>query len=334
MTCEAVMYKLSDIKGKRFLVVGDMIVDHYRYLAPSKLSPEAPVIIFKPVSEEWRLGGAANVAHNLRDLGANAHLCTVVGPDHPEPWLHEHWRYGPPPIIDKGRKTTIKERLVGTKFQQIARIDIQQGTPISKDAAAELVENIRVSLMPTEWNPEVIVLSDYDHGVMTHEVVRAILEMAKDRPILVDSKAMDTLSKYKGCTIFKANDIEARRMSKLDDDFEDQHIARFIHRALRCEGVAVTLGAKGVAFSSKEGVHTYPAVTPHGKDEVVDVTGAGDTVMAAIAAGLSLGMPYDLAIKLANVAAGVVVHKNGVATATIEEIVDVLETQPPYGIGR
>lgn len=332
------MYKLSDIKSKRFLVVGDLILDHYRYLAPSRLSPEAPVIIFKPVSDEWRLGGAANVAHNLRDLGANAHLCTVVGADRPadirEPWMYNHWRYGPPPITDKDRKTTVKERLVGTKFQQIARIDIQQGAPISSGAAAEMLENIRISLMPTEWNPDVIILSDYDHGVMTHEVVRAILEMAKGKPVLVDSKAMDTLSKYKGCTIFKANDVEARRMSKLDEEFEDQHIARFIHRALRCEGVAVTLGPKGIAFSSKEGVHTYPAVTPHGKDEVVDVTGAGDTVMAAIAAGLAIGMPYDLAIKLANVAAGVVVHKNGVATASVDEIVAVLETQPPLDIGR
>lgn len=322
---------LDGLENKKFCVIGDLIVDHYRYLRATRLSPEAPVAIFKPVSEEWLPGGAANVANNLTAMGADVTLCSVVGPDWPG--IRKHMKpqqYRENFVVDlEGRMTTIKERLV-SKSQQIARIDIQNDAEVSDKAADALVSVAKAAIEAAD----VIVFSDYDHGVMRGEAVVAMVVAAGDKPTVVDTKAPNSIIKYRDCTIALPNHTEARVIADLADDFDEEDVAKFILRTMRLRAIGLTLGPKGILLVTNEQHGTdmvrsnvkatlFPPLTQKA-DEVVDVTGAGDTVTAAVAAGLALGMPYDETMRLANAAAGVVVMKRGVATASVEEIARAL----------
>lgn len=299
---------------KKICVVGDVLVDHYRFLKPTRLSPEAPVVVFKPESEERRPGGAGNVTHNLEVLGAQVRLYSVVGEDWPKV-CPDNWK-APHLCLDGGRTTTIKERLV-TRTQQIARIDTHCGTEASQKAREELAERATEGI---EW-ADVVVFSDYEHGVMAQEVVERLVAAASDKPTIVDSKSKDTCWKYRGCTIALPNNIEARDMTSLHD-FDDSTVGKYIFRHMKLQAVGLTLGSKGIMlFQSTGNPVVYPAIG-NTDEEVVDVTGAGDTVTAMVAAGIALGMPYHHAIALANLAASIVVQKRGVATASIEELLE------------
>jgi D-beta-D-heptose 7-phosphate kinase/D-beta-D-heptose 1-phosphate adenosyltransferase len=303
-----------EIRSKKICVVGDFILDHYRMLSPKRLSPESPTIIFKETRDEYRMGGAGNVLNNLVALGAAARLLTVVGPS-PLPCALPA---GTIVAGDASRETTIKERLV-TSRQQLMRIDHQAERPISASVAEKLLRDG----MPALKEADAIVFSDYAHGAMIPELVRPIMEMAKatKKPTVVDSKARDTISKYCGCTIALPNMDEAKDMTGLHE-FEEEDVAKYVLRALKCEALAVTLGPRGIMFldSVVGAPKMYPALNKNVEQEVADVTGAGDTVAAIVVAALSVGMPYDTVMRLANIAAGIKVQKSGVATVSPQEI--------------
>jgi D-beta-D-heptose 7-phosphate kinase/D-beta-D-heptose 1-phosphate adenosyltransferase len=305
------MYSLGALRNKKFCVVGDMIVDHYRFLKPSKLSPEAPVVIFKPDLEEYRPGGAGNVANNLGSLGGQVRLCVAVGGDWPS--IAPIGNYIAEACVDPSNRTTVKERLV-TKTQQIARIDLQARTPLAGEIQSKLVEKATEAV---KW-ADVVVFSDYDHGTMTCDIVAPLITAAKGKPIVVDSKAADTISKYKHCTIALPNNVEARHITRLDD-FDDMVVAKYMLKHMQLEALGLTLGKHGIMLCASSGTKVYQAIGDI-SNEVVDVTGAGDTVTALVAAGISLGMPYHHSIVLANLAASIVVQKRGVATASIGEV--------------
>lgn len=316
---------LIDISSKKFLVVGDLIVDYYRVLRPERVSPEAPVLVFLPDHEYKSPGGAANVANNLLALGAkpdNVVLCSIVGDDF-------HAVVGDPDgfmgcrhllIRQPGRLTTVKERLI-TKRQQLARIDRQSRQDVDSKQARALCDQVLAMLPDTS----AIVFSDYQHGVMLPSLVSPVIRvaLASKIPTVVDSKSSDTMSKYKGATVALPNSVEARRMSGHEGTDED--MAKFMLSKMRLDAIAITLGAKGIMLCEAKGdPRIYPPLDDQSSDEVVDVTGAGDTVTAMMAAALGLGMPYDSAVKLANVAAGLVIKKLGVATTTVQEISQVM----------
>lgn len=309
---------LSLLKDKRILVVGDMIIDHYRILKAKKLSPEAPVLIFEPDTEEFKAGGAGNVVTNLIALGViNTKLATVLGSSGNNiPLLPEQSIA----VIEEGRKTTVKERII-TRRQQIARIDIQSSQPISSSSAHILFEQIKEDLKIID----AIIFSDYDHGVCIPDLVRPIMDIVKARqiPIIVDSKARDTLSKYKGSTIALPNMDEAKMITKLDE-FDDADIARYLMRTMNLKAAAITLGPRGILLTTADKTEIFPPLHENINQEVIDVTGAGDTVAATVAAGLVLNMSFEEIMELANITAGIKVQKRGVATATPEEIMEVI----------
>lgn len=304
--------------GKKILVVGDFIVDHYRILSPHKLSPEAPVPVFSQERDEYRFGGAGNVANNLASFGCDVRLASIVGED----WhggLESKFpaNFARTMFPCPGRATTIKERLV-TKRQQVTRIDTQRDKKVSAIVAGQF----GAKLFPTIPNYDVIVLSDYDHGAMTPSLTIPIIKHAKraGKKVVVDSKAADTHLKYKGASIMLPNDVESRTMTRRFSEPIDE-VARLMLRVLEMDAIGLTLGPNGILLVDKEGEELLPA---YGGDEVVDITGAGDTVCAAVSSMLAEGASYREAIEVANVAAGIVVGKMGVATVSVEEILDAL----------
>lgn len=320
--------ELKKLCDKRICVIGDLIVDYYRILKDVRKSPEAPVVIFHPITEEYKAGGAFNVVENLKALGAGSvRLITAIGNDNYTTKLagliQDH---GIENVIffQDNRLTTVKERIV-TRRQQICRIDVQSNEPIHVSTAEAILSLDRTK----EYieNADAIVFSDYDHGVCIPELISPILEIAKAKgiPAIVDSKSRDTLSKYRGSTIVLPNMDEARMMTKMDD-FEDEDVAKFLMTNMKLEAAAVTLGPRGIMLATRASEpKIFPPLDQNINSEVVDVTGAGDTVAAMVAAGLTLGLQYWQIMRLANVAAGVKVQKRGVATVTPAEIIAAIE---------
>jgi D-beta-D-heptose 7-phosphate kinase/D-beta-D-heptose 1-phosphate adenosyltransferase len=317
---------LGGMGGKKFCVVGDMIVDHYRFLRQSKLSPEAPVIIFSPEREEFRPGGAGNVANNLAALGAHkVFLCSVVGDD----WTNYKTRHGDVVaasmafaglgvkktfVASRSKVTTIKERIV-TPRQQVARIDIQNTAYLCREDEDALISKAT----PLILESDAVVFSDYAHGVMTERVCRALMRVSIDngKPTIIDAKSKGAMSNYRGCTIAMPNSSEAREITGLSDEFSDSDVAMSMLKDMRAKAIAITMGKDGVLLATGGSTKVFP---PLAGEEVVDVTGAGDTAAATTAAALGLGASYDEAMRLSQAAAGVVVRKLGTATATAAEV--------------
>jgi D-beta-D-heptose 7-phosphate kinase/D-beta-D-heptose 1-phosphate adenosyltransferase len=311
-------------KKKKFCVVGDMIVDHYRVLEATRISPEAPVLIFGLKAEYRVPGGAGNVANNLMGLaqgGDEVVLCTIVGRDWDETVGEGFLPCRKVLVENPRRRTTVKERLV-TNRQQVARIDLQETGPQDRDLVAKLcgraLKEVRTS--------DAVVLSDYNHGVMSHELTEAIISEARKRgvPVVVDSKAPDTLWKYRGSTIALPTKQEIMRfegITKAELSMEDGELARTVLDKMGLEAVGMTMGKDGIFLAVRNGEATrYPALAEDPENDVVDVTGAGDTVTATVALGMAHSLSFAETIRLANVAAGTVVLKSGVVAASRQEV--------------
>jgi D-beta-D-heptose 7-phosphate kinase/D-beta-D-heptose 1-phosphate adenosyltransferase len=324
----------------KIIVMGDFILDYYRFLDADRLSPEAPVIVFRETDVQWRLGGAGNVANNLKAMGVGeVKLFTVVGDDFDGfgkdlsfvDKLHGSHFNGKvlsfvQPIISRNRVTTVKERIIA-RTQQILRVDSQSTYPVTVSDFNELVKKVEGDLEGTT----AIVVSDYAHGVMQYsEMFAALISTARDSGIhvIVDTKSNDAMRMYHGASIIVPNLNEAKlicgsRMLGLTDR-DTEWLAEYLRDEMDLEATAITLGHEGAVLSTKDGVSRFQSLD-HGDEEVVDVTGAGDTLAAAMAAALGAGMSYDEAMKVAQAAAGVVVQKLGVSTAAKEEIKKALE---------
>lgn len=307
----------SKLPNKRVCVVGDIVVDHYRTVVAKRVSPEAPILIVKEEYEEFLPGGAANVVANLSALKLKSStLIGVVGEKNKD--LFDKLKFSDQPVfeVEQGRMTTVKERIVSRR-QQILRIDEQSDAPIGLDTAEKLFNRAKPALEAAD----AIIFSDYAHGVCIPELVLAVLRLAEKSgiPTIVDSKAPDTVSKYRGATIALPNMDEARTIARLED-FDDQDVANYLMKSMKLKALAITLGPKGIFLTTPEESKVYPPLHPDTDKEVTDVTGAGDTVAAIAAAGLISGLRYDEIVRLANIAAGIKVQKRGVATVSGNEI--------------
>lgn len=308
---------LEHIEGVRIVVVGDLMLDVYLRGGASRISPEAPVPVVH-VKDEWHaLGGAANVAANLAVLGASTELVGVVGSDAAGDTFREvASRVG----IDvsgvltvPGRPTTKKTRvLVG--HQQVARYDREEDGDLS-EAVEELAHRL-----DDAGSADAIALEDYDKGVLVPGVIDAALDVARraDIPVVVDPKARHFFD-FPGCTVFKPNQPElaaALRAPVHPDDPEWMHGTR---KHLECENLLLTRGEEGMSLATEAGeLLRIPAVAR----AVYDVSGAGDTVIAVMAATLAAGGTAAEGAILATHAAGVEVGKAGVVAVAPEEIIE------------
>lgn len=320
---------LDQFAGQPILVLGDLMCDHYLLGAVGRISPEAPVPVVRVRSERHTAGGAGNVARNLAALGARPLLLSVVGDDDAGRMLSTILEAGGVEAVlarEPERPTTIKTRIIAQN-QQVVRVDRETEAPLSEGARALLVETLR-RLVPAV---SVVVVSDYAKGVIDAAVMAALLETARGCPrkplVLIDPKPVNR-DLYAGADLLTPNLKEAGEMSGITGssrtDILKAGLALF--RRCRCRHLCITLGPEGIAlFREPSDVSRIPTAARR----VYDVTGAGDSVMAALACGLAAGRDVLTACMLANFCAGIAVSQVGAAAVTREELAEALAQAPP-----
>jgi D-beta-D-heptose 7-phosphate kinase/D-beta-D-heptose 1-phosphate adenosyltransferase len=301
------------------LVVGDVMLDHFVVGSVDRISPEAPVPVVRFAREEYRLGGAANVAANLRALGSQVEVIGLIGADAEGARLQEDLqRSGAGAaglVADPERCTTRKMRLVTSRNQQVARIDYEGDAEAAGEVAVALVARIdRLA-----GTAHAILISDYLKGVVSREVAAAVIAAGRRRgiPVTVDPKVPHA-AYYAGATLITPNHHEAEALAhmRIRDEAEARSCARRVAEITGCENVLITRGEHGMWLHTPRIGMALPAEAR----EVSDVTGAGDTVIATLTFALASGASLEAAARLANRAAGIVVGKFGPATVSIEEL--------------
>lgn len=308
-------------KTPRILVIGDIMVDHYIWGSCNRISPEAPVQVVNVKSENNRLGGACNVGANLSALGAKVSLCGIIGDDSLGKWLASDLdRLGIDIscIIPTNRPTTQKSRIL-ISHQQVLRVDREDSAPITAQLEDELYELLEHKL----HNFDAIILSDYAKGLLTTSLTQRIITLARSlhKPVLVDPKGSD-YTKYKNATLLTPNKLEASlaTQTRITDDTSLKIAMDKLKSLCNLDICLVTLSEDGIAILCDGRLVKSPTIAK----EVYDVTGAGDTVIAALAFGLSNGLDIFQASDFANAAAAVVIGKIGSATASLSEIISFL----------
>ena len=314
-----------DFTGCSVLVVGDVMLDRYWFGDVARISPEAPVPIVRVTGSEERLGGAANVALNLAVLGAHAALIGIVGDDEPgrriEALARQHGidcRLATDPALP----TTIKLRVIGRQ-QQLLRIDFEQAP--GEPALASKLETMRRLLPSTQ----VVVLSDYGKGSLAQIETMVSEALAAGKLVIVDPKG-DDYSRYRGVTMLTPNRAELREVVGGWRDEADLTVrAQKLRAELAIRYLLLTRSEEGMTLYSDEGEFHVPAQAR----EVYDVSGAGDTVVAVLAAMLAAGCAASDAVRLANRAGGIVVGKLGTATVSPDELFESGPAAAPRGAG-
>nr|CRH05076.1 fused heptose 7-phosphate kinase; heptose 1-phosphate adenyltransferase [Candidatus Magnetococcus massalia] len=314
---------------KRVLVVGDLMLDRYLWGNVSRISPEAPVPVVHMTRESHRCGGAANVASNLAKLGLETVIAGFVGPDANGDLLLESLQQmsvSCAGVLKVDEWPTItKDRVVGG-HQQMLRLDRECPIPTSINWS----ERLQAELLPMldgDLRPDVIILSDYAKGVLSHELSQALTVRARNLgiPVLVDPKGND-YSRYRHATALSPNRGELAAATGHDgDDLKSLlESGEALRQSLDVSFLAVTLSDQGIALvDGAEHNRRIPALAK----EVFDVSGAGDTVIATLAAGMAAGLTHLDALHLANLAASVVVGKVGTAPVTLAELRSALANE-------
>jgi len=309
--------------GKKVLVIGDVMLDSYWWGNVERISPEAPVPIVHTRKKEYRLGGAANVALNLKRLGAEPIICSVIGRDAEGEILLR--LLGNENISAEGiiisdlRPTTVKTRIISGK-NQLLRIDIEEDELLVKEDASNLESRIS-DIIDTS---DLIIFEDYDKGVISQPLIEDIVKKSTHLkiPVAVDPKKRNFMA-YKGATLFKPNLRELSEGLKTDlntgsDMSEIKEAAKILQDKLGIDHVLITLSEKGVYMSDKDGTsHQIPA---HIRD-IFDVSGAGDTVISVAALALLANVSGDVVAALANLAGGLVCEKVGVVPIDKDELI-------------
>ena len=296
----------------RILVAGDAMLDRYWFGDVERISPEAPVPVVRIARSEERPGGAANVARNAAALGAATTLLSVIGADEAGTKLERLLADDRVQVSfhrDPALPTTVKLRVV-SRQQQLLRIDFET-TPSHEVLATKLVDFDRLLA-----DADLLVLSDYGKGALAH--VATMIERAKavGKPVLVDPKG-EEWDKYRGATVITPNRGEFRTVvGRWRDNSEMNAKAQALREYLGVTALLVTRSEEGMSLYTAEGTDDIPAVSR----EVYDVSGAGDTVIAALGVMLGAGADLHSAVRIANQAAGVVVGKLGTAVVTPDEL--------------
>jgi D-glycero-beta-D-manno-heptose-7-phosphate kinase len=302
----------QQLERARVLVVGDAMLDRYWFGAVDRISPEAPVPVVRVNREEERLGGAANVALNVQALGAQATLLTVVGDDEPARKLRAMLkREGVATVLgsDPQLYTIVKLRVIG-RSQQLIRVDFEN-QPDHEVLQLMLADYARV--LPEH---DAVLFSDYGKGGLTHIPKMIELARAAGKPVLVDPKGSD-YARYAGATAITPNRAElAQVIGDWDSEEQLHERAQALRTKLALTGLVLTRSEEGMSLFDDAGHFQVPAQAR----EVFDVTGAGDTVIATLAALLACGATLRDAVPIANRAGGIVVGKFGTASVTFQEL--------------
>ncbi len=320
---------IKKMLDRKILVIGDMVADVYLTGNIGRISREAPVLILDNVEEKIVAGGAANVVANVATLGGEVHAVGVIGDDKHAEGLRKILDYFEVHteglVNDPNRPTVSKTRVIAggraTVSQQIVRIDRESKEPISKKLEAELISKID-KILP---NVEGIVLSDYGSGTITEGVKKWLIRYAAQNkiPSIVDSRY--DIGRFEGIGYIKQNDTELANYvgHELKDMSSLIDAGATIMRNLNANGALITRGEKGMSLFERGGaVHHIPVAD---KSEVFDVSGAGDTCVAAFILALTAGINPVVAARISNVAAGVAVRKMGTSTVNFEELRRALE---------
>lgn len=306
----------------RIAVLGDVMLDRYVTGEARRISPEAPIPVMTMLQERTMPGGAGNVARNIATLGGHCTLVGVVGADEEgaalgavvasEPGLTDRL------IRDPLRQTTVKQRFIA-QGQQLLRVDREDTRPVDGAIADAVVNSVAEALA----SAPTIVLSDYAKGVLSTQVIGRVMALARDRGtiVIVDPKRVD-MSVYAGATVLTPNALEASLATGVDceDDEGVVEAGKRIAEFVGCRHVVVTRGAKGMTVvSARNGAPPVHLRTV--QREVHDVSGAGDTAVAALALALAAGATIELAARLANIAAGIAVSRSGTAAVSVDELI-------------
>ncbi len=303
---------------KKVLIVGDAMIDAYMWGEVNRMSPEAPVPVVEIQKHENRLGGAANVALNLIALGAKPILCSLIGTGNRgiifDNLMQEAKLSTAGILCTNKRKTTIKTRVIAGNKHQL-RIDEEETSPILQ---VEEFLNLTISLMN---DIDVIILQDYNKGVLTPKIIEGVIVSANKKgiPTIVDPKKLN-FNSYKNCTIFKPNLAEIKAGMKVDFDInnmaEIEKVTAKLRKQLSAKGILLTLSEKGICFNSENKFIHNQAF----KRNIIDVSGAGDTVLSVASLCLASSMDYpDLSI-LSSLAGGIVCEEVGVVPINKEKL--------------
>lgn len=320
ITVEQAKAIIDNCKGKRIVVVGDVMLDRFFWGVVNRISPEAPVPVVDLESETSHLGGASNVANNLKALGVVPLLCGAVGDDNSGRIFLEIAGNSGIDVsgvyIHPDRPTTVKTRIIATN-QHVVRVDRELREPISEEAADFIFRNLE-----SQTNIDAIIFEDYNKGTLTKELIHKIIEFAKSKqiPTFVDPK-VENFFEYREVTIFKPNRKEAQQ--SLGIKFRNfDHIVesgRLLLDRLMASGILLTLGADGMMLFEQSGEVSH---VPTRARKVADVSGAGDTTIATFSAAYVAGANFKEAATIANFAAGVVCEEPGIVAITVDSLLE------------
>jgi len=312
------MIDLKDVCPK-ILVIGDLMIDHFLWGSCERISPEAPVQIINIENESTSLGGAGNVINNLNSLGAKVDFISVIGDCNTSNELLKllsDINIGIQYLIIQNKRITSKKTRIIASQQQVIRYDKESNDEININSQNQLLETF--TKIVNDY--DTILLSDYGKGVLTHNICQSLISIANknNKKILVDPKGLN-YSKYKGAYLLTPNKKEAGEATNeiINDKKSLKKALQKLKNQCNLAVSIITLSEEGIAIFDNE-LRTHPTAAR----EVFDVTGAGDTVIAALGFALSSNKNIDEAVKFANLASGVVVGKIGSATTTLDEIIE------------
>lgn len=309
------------------LVIGDLMIDQYIWGKVKRISPEAPVPVVEVTDENLLLGGAANVANNVMSLGGKVFVAGTVGSDEVGKILinkfTEQGFYTDGIIIDIKRPTTVKTRVIAHS-QQVVRFDREIKSDISKSTLSLILDYVKSRLHEIKG----IIISDYSKGLITKTLIKKVLELAGQKVFITVDPKIGHFDYYRGVSLITPNINEASFGSGIDIVDKKTLVAagETLLKKLQCKAVVITKGDEGMTLFEKSGKITH---IPTCAREVYDVTGAGDTVIAALTLCRSAGANLKDAAIVANHAAGVVVGEVGTAVATQKEVLESMKICKP-----
>ena len=318
---------VESLSKAKILCIGDIMLDRFVYGDVDRISPEAPIPVFNTQSEKLMLGGAGNVASNLSGLGAKTRFIAVIGNDpagqNIKRLITKILNTKATLIREKGRRTSIKTRYIAAG-QQIMRADDETVSPIKKETKNQIINLVKSELN----NCNALIIADYAKGILTPEMNKQLIRLAKKAkiPIIVDPQGHD-YGPYTGADIITPNRKELSLATNLpaDNDKQIRFAANKLISENNIKSVLATRSGDGMTLINSKSFNTFKAEA----QEVFDVSGAGDTVVATIGAGLAAGIELKQAVNLANVSAGIVVAKTGTAVAYARDIIKDLEKRKP-----
>jgi D-glycero-beta-D-manno-heptose-7-phosphate kinase len=308
--------------SKQFVaIVGDVMLDRYIWGEVSRISPEAPVPVVDVMRESNHLGGAANVALNIKSLGANPVMFGVVGDDQHGDYLKRIFTDAGIltefMVTDNERPTTVKTRIIAGS-QHVVRIDSER----RHETGEELTDRVLFKLEDHLGSISAIVLQDYNKGVVTKKLIRGVIDLAKSRniPVCVDPK-FSNFFEYEGVELFKPNrkETEDALNKKLSDENSFEAAAKEMQTRLSCKSVLLTLGSLGMLLLREDGSLVR---VPTRARKVADVSGAGDTVIATLSVALAAGASMEEASNIANTAGGLVCEEIGIVPVNRDRLYD------------